>query len=60
VELIELTKVCSKCGERKGWLGFHKKKSGCWGLKNLQLLPLMKNKIKGGKLNKPFQPSLPL
>ena len=32
----------------------------CWALKNLQLLPLVKNISKGAKLEKPFQPSLSL
>jgi hypothetical protein len=30
----------------------------CWALKNLQLLPALKNMSKGSKLEKPFQPSL--
>lgn len=30
----------------------------CWALKNLQLLPAIKNISKGAKLTKPFQPSL--
>jgi len=32
----------------------------CWALKNLQLLPKEKNRIKRNKLNRPFQPSLKL
>jgi hypothetical protein len=30
----------------------------CWGLKNLRLLPKTENIRKGGKIDKPFQPSL--
>jgi hypothetical protein len=32
----------------------------CWNLKNLQPLEKFKNRSKGAKLDKPFQPSLPL
>ena len=30
----------------------------CWALKNLRLLPVRENLIKGNKLSKPFQPAL--
>ena len=30
----------------------------CWALKNLQLLPVIKNLLKGAKLSKHFQPTL--
>ncbi len=32
----------------------------CWALENLQLLPAKENKIKGAKLEKEFQQSLPM
>jgi len=32
----------------------------CWSLKNLRLLPIRENKIKGTSLIKPFQPTLEL
>ncbi|MCK4826417.1 hypothetical protein KA005_62315, partial [bacterium] len=31
MKLIEFTKVCTKCGDRKNWLKFHKQKTGRFG-----------------------------
>lgn len=35
MELIELTKICTECGERKSWKEFHKIKAGLFGIGSL-------------------------